>query len=658
MLKLLNKGGIFMDFLNKVEFIRTYHMIPFFVAISLALSSLFTPLSGDELTHRFAKPEEKDFKGETMEITEDYVIVIGKDATVAEINSANKLQQYLCEISGKELQIVTDEAEETDFEIIVGKTSREGNGFTVEREGLGNDGVVIKTAGTKIILSGAEQRGAVYAVYTFLEEYFDCHWFTYDLTVIPKAEKLIIPKDIDYRYVPPITFRETDWISPARSNEYKAANKLNDNVYGVISEEYGAGISYAGSFAHTMAFLVDTNLFESDPEIFALGVKNLQRTTDQLCLTNPKTLQLAIQGVRSWLEANPGAEIISVTQNDNQNYCVCPECEKVDREEGSHAGTLLRFINAIADDIKEDYPDVMVDTFAYQYTRKPPKITVPRDNVIVRLCSIECRFSTPLDSGVVPENDEFVDDIKKWSEICNNLFIWDYTTNYSHYLAPFANFDIMQRNLQFFAENNVIGVYEEGNYTAYECDGEFAELRCYLLAKLMWDPYCDIDKHMYDFCEAYYGDGAQGIVDFINYIDENSGGIAVEMENWWILPIPNKIKIRNGLSIYDPASSASVIRMKKDELEKVEAMWQVAKDGAKTEEQLENVLRSELCWRYWKACSCVGEFATKDKAEKIAASEKLYNDFVKYDIIRLCEGADGYIKEEKLNFELTPNKWK
>ena len=198
-----------------------------------------------------------------------------------------------------------------------------------------------------------------------------------------EKEKLVIPKNIDYTYVPSIKFRETDWISPAISNEYKAANKLNDNVYGVISEEYGSGISYAGSFCHTMAYLIDPNLFETEPELFAYGVKTRARTIDQPCLTNPRTLELAIQGVRKWLSENPEAKIVSVTQNDNQNYCVCENCKKVDKEEGSQAGTMLRFVNAIADDIKDDYPDVMVDTFAYQYTRKPPKITVPRDNVIV-----------------------------------------------------------------------------------------------------------------------------------------------------------------------------------------------------------------------------------------------------------------------------------
>ncbi len=648
----------FDSFLNKVEFIRPQYMMPLFVAVSVALSSLLTPLSKDTLTHRFVKPEEQAFTGETMEITEDYVIVISENASAVEKNSAEKLQGYLEEISGISLEIVNDTAASQEKEIIIGKTNREGEDFVIDRTGLGDDGVVIKTVGEKIILSGAEKRGMIYAVYTFLEDYFDCHWFTHNLTVIPERDKLIIPENIDYTYVPQITFRETDWISPVKSNEYKVANKLNDGVYGVISEEYGSCIRYAGSFAHTMAYLVDTELFDTEPELFAYGKRSMKRTTNQLCLTNPRTLELAIAGVRKWLEENPGAEIISVTQNDNQDYCICANCRKVDREEGSQAGTMIRFVNAIADNIKEDYPDVMVDTFAYQYTRKPPKITVPRDNVIVRLCSIECKFSTPLDSGVCPDNDKFVADIRDWSKICNNLFVWDYTTNYSHYLVPFANFDVLQRNLQFFAENNVIGVYEEGNYTAWESDGEFAELRSYILAKLMWNPDEDVDKLMYDFCEAYYGKGAQGIVDFINYIDENSGGIAVDLENWWITPIPNRIDIRNGLSIYASATSTSVLRAKDADVEKIDKMWQTAKDGAETEEQLEHVLRSEMSWRYWKACSYVGEFSNDDQARKYAENEKFYNDLVKFGITRLGEGAGGYIIEEKVDFAQCPSRWR
>ncbi len=642
-------------FILSIDFIRYRFAKPFLYCISILITSVLSPFLGETFYYEFKQPEKTQFVGEVMEITDDYNIVVGENSSAADNNAALKLQHYLSEISGITLPIITDFQTETDKEIIVGKTNREGKSYTIDRTALGDDGIVIKTIGNKLILSGAEKRGSIYSVYNFLEEYFNCRWFTYDLTIIPKSDKLEIPKYIDYIYTPTITYRSTDWISPARSNEYKAANGLNDCVYGYMSEEYGSGISYAGGFAHTFASLVDCNLFTTDPEIFALGAVSGERTVDQLCLTNPKTLELTIKGVRNWLQENPNATIISVTQNDNQNYCVCENCKSLDEQEGSHAGTMIHFVNAIADDIKDDYPNVFVDTFAYLYTRKPPKTVTPRDNVIVRLCSIECTFSSPLNYGYTKENDAFVQDIKDWSKICKNLHIWDYTTNYAHYLAPFGNFDVLQSNLQFFAENNVIGVYEEGNYQASVSDGEFAELRCYILAKLMWNPYCDVNELIYDFCKAYYGDGYQGIIDFINYIDKNSGRFSFNIENWWITAIPTDIEASHGLHIYSDITSTETLRVNICDIPKIEKMWKTAKDGATTPEQKENVERSELCWRYWKASLSRKEFnALNPNLED--EYKRLSEDFQKFGITRLEEDFD-MVMAQNPDLTLPPYRW-
>ena len=68
----------FDSFLNKVEFIRPYYVAPLFVTISMVLSSVFAPFTGDSLTHKFTKPEDKTYTGETMEIDRDYVIVVSE----------------------------------------------------------------------------------------------------------------------------------------------------------------------------------------------------------------------------------------------------------------------------------------------------------------------------------------------------------------------------------------------------------------------------------------------------------------------------------------------------------------------------------------------------------------------------------------------------
>lgn len=642
--------NFFDKFLDAVEFIRPKYMVPFITALSMSISILLAPLSKDSFYHEFKEPANEAFAGETMEIDSDYVIVIGEQASEAEKYASQKLQQYLKQIAGAELSIVTDAEEPTEKEIIIGKTSREGNGYSVDRTELGDDGIFIKTVGKKIVLSGAEKRGAVYSVYNFLEKYFDCHWFAPDCTEIPKAEKLIIPQSISYAYAPKLSYRHTDWMTEL-STEYKIANGLNNN----ISEQYGGGMSYAGSFCHTMADLVDKNLISTEPEVFALGVLSGERTTNQLCLSNPRTLELVIQGVRRWLEGHPNAQIVSVTQNDNQDYCVCENCAKIDEEAGSHAGTMLRFANAVADDIKEDYPNAFVDTFAYQYTRKPPVNVTARDNVIVRLCSIECHFSTPLNSGDSEPNKAFAEDIKEWKKLCKNLHIWDYTTNYSSYLTPYPNFDVLQDNIKFFIENNVIGIYEEGNYDAAKANGEFANLRMYLLSKLLWNPDSDVDKLIYDFCKAYYGEGYQSIIDFINYIDKNSG-FGIRMTNWWITPFPNTLKISKGVSIYENAASPNLLRASKRDVKKLDGLWETAKKGAKTPEQLEHVERSEICWRYWKACNAQSEFKGEGRLEE---NIRLYEDLKKFNITMLHESIGsngGYINPDP-DMTLIPNRW-
>ena len=187
-------------------------------------------------------------------------------------------------------------------------------------------------------------------------------------------------------------------------------------------------------------------------------------------------------------------------------------------------GSLLTFVNRIAGDIKDEFPGVYVDTLAYRYTRKAPKTIKPADNVIIRLCSIECCFGHALGDESCEQNAAFKKDIEEWSAICDNLYIWDYTTNFMYYLAPFPNLGVLRENVKFYKDHHVIGLFEQGNYQS--TSGEFGELRAYLLAKLMWNPDMseeEYDRHMNEFLEDYYGAGWENIR---TYIDKTSEAAA------------------------------------------------------------------------------------------------------------------------------------
>src|SRR6185295_15092234 len=161
------------------------------------------------------------------------------------------------------------------------------------------------------------------------------------------------------------------------------------------------------------------------------------------------------------------------------------------------------FANYIAEKIEPEFPHVAVDTLAYQYTRKPPKTLKPRPNVIVRLCSIECNFRESLDH---PSNAAFALDIVGWSKISQRLYIWDYVTDFSHYVQPHPNWLTLGPNLRFFQEHSVRGVFEEGAYQSH--GSEMSELRAWVLAQLLWNPKQDDRALNNEFLEGYYGPAA------------------------------------------------------------------------------------------------------------------------------------------------------
>jgi hypothetical protein len=295
--------------------------------------------------------------------------------------------------------------------------------------------------------------------------------------------------------------------------DWAARHKLNGHFID-LKAHHGGQVKWA-YFVHTFNLLVPPEeYFEEHPEYFS--EINGERTAfrSQLCLTNPDVLQITIDKVKQWLRADSNANVVSVSQNDWYSPCECAACKAIDLREGSHSGTMLYFVNQVAEAIEQEFPHVAICTLAYQYTRKAPATMRPRLNVIIRLCSIECCFSHPQEQCA--RNSSFVQDIEEWSKICNRIYIWDYVTEFGHYISPFPNFYSLQPNIQFFLRYGAKGIFEQGPGTT----GELAELRSYLLAKLLWNPEIDVAAVIDDFLQGYYGKASapfmRAYIDLIN----------------------------------------------------------------------------------------------------------------------------------------------
>ena len=182
-------------------------------------------------------------------------------------------------------------------------------------------------------------------------------------------------------------------------------------------------------------------------------------------------------------------------------------------------GSHLTFVNAVAERIEKEYPHVKVGTLAYWYTRKPPKTVKPRHNVQIQLCSIECCTLHAIDNPDCEQNQAFCQDTNEWGKICDDIWIWNYNTNFRAYDLPFPNLRSIAPNVRYFLSNNAKGVFMQANGNGLT--GEFSDLRNYLISQLIWNPHLDADAHLDEFVNLHYEAAAPPILEYINFLHDN-----------------------------------------------------------------------------------------------------------------------------------------
>jgi hypothetical protein len=443
----------------------------------------------------------------------DYVIVVAADAIAPEATAAKELQAHLQMVTGTTLPIRAEaDVPAAAHQIVVGPNARFKAAFPkVDLMALKHDGIVMETAGDTLYLAGGRPRGTLYAVYTFLEDVVGCRWWGSrpDETFTPDKPTLTITA-LDKSYLPQLQYREA-FYRAAFDGVYAARSKCNGN-FEKPTADYGGHYTILG-WCHTFYQLMPPEkYFAQHPEWYSqIGGK---RTSDgaQLCLTNEEMRKEFVHNALEWLRKDPNAGMISIAQNDCGGACQCPDCQKIAQDEGSESGPLLHFVNAVAADIEKEFPDTIVETLAYTYTRTPPKIVKPRHNVVVRLCTIECSYAQPLATG--PQNAKFKSDIDGWAAVAPQLYIWDYVTDFACYLTVHPNFRVLASNIRFFVDHKTIGLFEQGDASS-SCS-DFPELRAWLLAHLMWNPSLDDKALIAEFMKGYYGAAADPLLKYID----------------------------------------------------------------------------------------------------------------------------------------------
>ncbi len=341
-----------------------------------------------------------------------------------------------------------------------------------------------------IYLEGYSAKYLRYAVYTLLE-LWGFRKFTSKASYLPEIEKLAFTKNFNKSYKPSFDYRALLY-PDAYDEDFRDWHKLDWHT------------NDFGLWGHTFDKLLSPKeYYKTHPEYFALYEK--KRRPESLCMTNEDAFSIVISALGKFIKENP-AQFYSVSQNDDVIYCECSKCSTLNKKYGGPQGSLYYFINKIAD----KFPKNKIVTLAYLHTYKPPIDLEIKPNVYTLFCPIEENRGK---SFVAQNNPSFLNSLKGWKETASNLFVWDYTVQFSNYMSPFPNIHTFADNFKLLQENKVKGVFAQG-YA--DVPGDFSELRQYLLTKLLWDTTIDIDKTTDDFLRGYYGKAAMYVREYLD----------------------------------------------------------------------------------------------------------------------------------------------
>ena len=606
--------------------------------------------SGNSESIENFEPVHYESNGEELS---NYSIVISATADKSTSYGATILQSRIQQATGVELPIVTDATAEGDLEIILGDTQREACS-SVDFAALGEESFLVQNVENDLLIAG-NARGLLYGVYAYLEA-MGFRFYTTDTEKIPCAQDVFVPSEIALTWTPTFDYRETmycstwdeDWAVSQRVNsDFQREGLKNDTKYGGFSGYIG-GDSW---MVHTFSKLLPESYFGEHPEYFSEvnGTRALKKGAhyNQPCLTNEDAYQIILENALSKIASDRKSNILSVSENDGGDYCHCAKCESSYDQYGV-SGTFYRFINRIAQDIGEQYPDVYVDTLSYHMSSDAPTDLTMEKNVIIRVCPEMCNFCTdPNTCEVLAEQSKRVTDFKA---ICEQVYVYFYPINWSNLFSALPNYDEMYYDVRFFAESGVKGVYTEG----YSKENpEFGELKAYLMAKLLQNPYMSKGEYQYhynDFLEGYYGEAAEYIAEYHSLTKEMLQKNMEEnghLDAWF--------ETADNFDFgYDRATKSYDMTY----INPINELWEEAVNSVMGKE-LDHVKKSMIHWTYIELYNTMDNRMLAGDAdvreELMARNEALYRDILKYGTTRLFDNARD-ISETITDFTLSPKK--
>ena len=481
----------------------------------------------------------------------DYKIVISYDAFYTaqhpQIGAAfSELARFLKQVTGATVPIISAH-ERAELlgprRIILGRNRlSEALNPPIDWNALGDEGYVIRTDGANLIIAGGPQRGTLNGVYAFLHDAVGCRWYTPQVSVIPIKPTLLIPI-LNVQYVPPFEARRVN-LPNEQETLWAVRNHLNYHLSGVPVGEHehklAGGFHNTVGWVHTLGHngLLPYSEFQLHQDYFAL-IDGERIKTAQPCLTSDGAFELMMANARHRVErdrrykgANRRRWIASLSQGDFARFCQHNGCTNAakrfhpDNHFVGACGVLMDFVNRAAVHFEQEFPDMLIDTLAYDWTRDPPPNTTMHKNVVVRYCPHWICYWHAMDDTNCRRNVErgVMNSMLGWLKISPRVWVWYYSLPSGDSLQyPYPDLYLLSTNFKLMRDVGITGIFVQGaSYGKGRVNGAMTDLRAYIHARLMWDPDFDVKQGIKEFADAVYGDAGPHIVSYIDMLHDKN----------------------------------------------------------------------------------------------------------------------------------------
>ncbi|MGM0490207.1 MAG: DUF4838 domain-containing protein [Planctomycetota bacterium] len=277
-------------------------------------------------------------------------------------------------------------------------------------------------------------------------------------------------------------------------------------------------------------------LYKKHPEWYALI--DGERRPRQLCVSNPRVMQRAIEHARQFFRERPNAQIIGMGPFDGRGFCECEECRALDGGDydpfGHYTSMTDRYVwffNKVLEGMENEFPEKRIGFYAYSVYNRPPVKWDPDDRIVPAVALITLCRMHGMENPVCPEKSYQKWIVQEWGKLVPEVYDRGYWFNLADPGLPFFQISRVAREVPLGRELGIRGWRVEAPYNW----ASSAPTR-YLAMKLMWNHEQDVELLLDDFYTKFFGPAAKPMRTYMETMDHARRDADYHTGSSWDVP--------------------------------------------------------------------------------------------------------------------------